>query len=345
MYQPALDPSVASSGLFIPPTLVWDVQGTSRLVMEEIFGPVLTVQSFRSPSEAVTLANTTRYGLAGSVHTEVIGLALETAVKLKAGVVWVNCHNAFDAASGFGGYKESGFGREGGKEGLYSYVRPSWQERPRPTVSAALKAATATWGKVAEAALPAALPAAATGGSGHGGALVPPVDRTAKLYVGGKQARPDGSYCIPITTPQGAFIDVVGDGNRKDVRNAVEAATKAAPGWGKRAAHNRAQIAFYIAENLSIRAAEFAARISAMTGKSEADAAKEVRVGSLEGGGTRHAARLGHARTPARARTRSHACPVRACLHRWRPRSRASSLGPRGRTSTAARCRRRRSTA
>ena len=95
--------------------------------MEEIFGPVLTVQSFRSPAEAVALANNTPFGLAGSVHTERIGLALETAIQIKAGVIWINCHNMFDAAAGFGGYKESGFGREGGKEGLFLYVRPTWQ--------------------------------------------------------------------------------------------------------------------------------------------------------------------------------------------------------------------------
>ena len=190
----------------------------------------------------------------------------------------VNCHNMFDAAAGFGGYKESGFGREGGKEGLYSYVRPAWQARPRPSLSAAAKA-DAAWGKAAAPALPV-LPAALPGGGSATalapGAAAPEIDRTAKLYVGGKQARPDGMYCLPVLTPGGERIDVVGDGNRKDVRNAVEAAAKAAPGWGKRAAHNRAQICFYIAENLAIRAAEFAGRLVAMTGCTEAAAKKEV---------------------------------------------------------------------
>lgn len=82
----------------------------------QIFGPVLTVLSFRTPKEAIALANNTRYGLASSVWTENTNLALEAAISLKAGCCWVNCHNMFDAAAGFGGYRESGFGRDGGKE-------------------------------------------------------------------------------------------------------------------------------------------------------------------------------------------------------------------------------------
>ena len=80
--------------------------------------------TFRTPAEAVELANNTRYGLAASVWTENINLALDIAPKIKAGTVWINCTNVFDAASGFGGYRESGFGREGGKEGLWEYVQP-----------------------------------------------------------------------------------------------------------------------------------------------------------------------------------------------------------------------------
>src|SRR5687768_18224361 len=82
--------------------------------------------TFRTPDEAVSLANNTRYGLASSIWTENINLALDIAPKIKAGTVWINCTNHFDAASGFGGYRESGFGREGGKEGLWDYVKPKW---------------------------------------------------------------------------------------------------------------------------------------------------------------------------------------------------------------------------
>ena len=264
-----------ANGLYIPPTLVCNVHSNSKLVTEEIFGPVLTVQSFRSPDEAVALANNTCFGLAGSVHTEQLGLALETALRIKAGVIWVNSHNMFDAAAGFGGYKESGFGREGGKEGLYMYVRPSWQTRPRPTITDEMKS-NGSWGKAAPAlpVLPAALPEAPS--EQAIATAMPTIDRTAKMYIGGKQARPDGNYSVSIKTPQGILIDVVGDGNRKDIRNAVEAASKAQGGWGKRAAHNRAQICFYIAENLEIRRTEFATRLSKMTGQSEKVAMVEV---------------------------------------------------------------------
>ena len=106
------------------------MQTTSSIVREEVFGPVIVAQTFRTPTEAVALANNTEFGLGAGVWTENIGLAAETAMGIKAGVIWVNSHNMFDAAAGFGGYKQSGFGREGGKEGLYSYIKPSWQKSP-----------------------------------------------------------------------------------------------------------------------------------------------------------------------------------------------------------------------
>lgn len=81
-----------------------------------MFGPVLTVLTFRTPKEAIALANNTRYGLAASVWSEEINVAMETAISIKAGAVWINGHNMFDAAAGFGGYRESGFGRDGGRE-------------------------------------------------------------------------------------------------------------------------------------------------------------------------------------------------------------------------------------
>jgi aldehyde dehydrogenase (NAD+) len=99
--------------------------------MEEIFGPVAVALPFRTAKEAISLANNTMYGLAASVHTEQLTLALETAKHIKAGTVWINCHNLFDAAAGFGGYKQSGYGRDGGKEGLWEYIKPKWQSRVR----------------------------------------------------------------------------------------------------------------------------------------------------------------------------------------------------------------------
>mgnify|MGYP006192835899 CR=1 FL=1 len=230
-------------GCFYPPTLITGLNAASRLMQEEIFGPVLVSMTFRTPSEAVELANNTRYGLAASIWTENVNLALDMAPKIKAGVVWVNATNLFDAAAGFGGVRESGFGREGGWEGLMAYLRPV----------AKTKVLTA----------PKAVPAPAD-------AVVEGIDRTAKLYIGGKQARPDGGYSQAIWSAKGKLLGHVGLGNRKDIRNAVEAA-HAAKGWGKATGHNRAQILYYMGENLSARTGEFAQRIKDQTGRDGAD--------------------------------------------------------------------------
>ena len=227
-------------GCYYPPTLITGLGTASRLMQEEIFGPVLVSMTFRTPSEAVELANNTRYGLAATVWTENVNLALDIAPKLRAGVVWVNATNLFDAAAGFGGVRESGFGREGGWEGLMAYLKPVAKTTLLKPV----------------AAIPAPKAVVAEG-----------LDRTAKLFVGGKQARPDGGYSKPVFGPRGTLLGHVGLGNRKDIRNAVEAA-HAAKGWAKASAHTRAQILYYIAENLSARAAEFASRLKDMTGKS-----------------------------------------------------------------------------
>lgn len=203
--------------------------------------------TFRTPAEAVALANNTRYGLAASVWTENINLALDIAPKVKAGTVWINCTNAFDAASGFGGYRESGFGREGGMEGLWEYVKA----KPL-TQSKVLK-------KIAKPK--------------H--VRVQGIDRTAKLYIGGKQARPDGGYSLTINDAWGDPLGEVGKGNRKDVRNAVEKA-HAANSWSKLTAHHRAQVLYYVAENLEARHAEFAHALVMMCGVSEEQAEKQV---------------------------------------------------------------------
>ncbi|SHI54938.1 aldehyde dehydrogenase family protein [Wenxinia saemankumensis] len=226
-----------ATGCFYPPTLITGLSPAAPLMQEEIFGPVLVSTTFRTPSEAVELANNTRYGLAATLWSENVNLALDVAPKLKAGVVWVNGTNMFDAAAPFGGVRESGFGREGGWEGLGAYLRP---------VRGAAKLT----------------PVAAFTGDG---APAGPLDRTAKLYIGGKQARPDGGYSRPVHGPKGALLGHASLANRKDVRNAVEAA-HAAKGWSRTTGHLRAQILYYLAENLSARVGEFAARIDALTG-------------------------------------------------------------------------------
>ena len=121
LWQPSW--SCPAEGWFFPPTLFTEVSPAATIAQVEIFGPVVVLMTFRTPVEAVELANNTRYGLAASLWTENINLALDIAPQLQAGTVWINCTNMFDAASGFGGYRESGFGREGGREGLREYSK------------------------------------------------------------------------------------------------------------------------------------------------------------------------------------------------------------------------------
>ena len=234
--------TTAPAGCFYPPTLITGLSPASTLMQEEIFGPVLASTTFRTPSEAIEIANNTRYGLAASVWSENINLALDIAPKLIAGIVWINGTNMMDAAAGFGGVRESGFGREGGWEGLAGYTKP--KKAPNP----------------AKPIMPF---------TGHD-APVDQLDRTAKLYIGGKQTRPDSGYSTPVFSPKGALLGHVSAASRKDVRNAVEA-MNATKSWSKTTGHLRAQILYYIAENLSARADEFANRIKAMTGKAGAE--------------------------------------------------------------------------
>jgi len=247
MWQPSW--ACPTEGYFYPPTLFTDVSPAATIAQVEIFGPVLVAMTFRTPKEAVELANNTPYGLAASVWSENINLALDVAPKLKAGVVWINCTNLFDAASGFGGYRESGFGREGGREGMYEYLKAEWDSGLGARDSE-------------KRVLPSPEPPAPNPGS-----PIPPIDRTYKLFIGGKQARPDQGYSRKIVGPDGRTLGEVAEGNRKDVRNAVEAA-HAADGWGRGSGHMRAQILYFIAENLATRAEEFAARV----GRDEVDA-------------------------------------------------------------------------
>jgi aldehyde dehydrogenase (NAD+) len=121
MYQPACD--LPERGYFFRPTLFTNVAQSHRIAREEIFGPVLSVLTFRTPEEAVEKANNTPYGLSAGIWTDKGSRMLHMVKRMKAGVVWANTFNRFDPTSPFGGYKESGFGREGGMHGLHAYVR------------------------------------------------------------------------------------------------------------------------------------------------------------------------------------------------------------------------------
>ena len=251
-WQPEV--KLPSRGLFFPPTLLSNVHPTSIVAQQEIFGPVLAAMSFRTPAEAAELANNTVYGLAASVWSESINVALQVAAQIKAGVVWVNSTNLFDASCGFGGYRESGFGREGGREGLLEYLEPAWFKNAPALRSSPLRSAPAE----------------------NGNELGGGIDRTVKLYIGGKQARPDSGYSFEVHGKDGELLGEAPLGNRKDIRNAVEAARKAS-GWSKATAHTRAQVLYYMAENLSLRAAEITERLGRAVGRSQAE--KEVSLG------------------------------------------------------------------
>lgn len=241
--------NVPNEGCFFPPTLFLNVAPSALIAQEEIFGPVLVAMTFRSHQEAIKLANNTRYGLAASLWTENINLALEVAPKIKAGTVWINTTNVFDAASEFGGFKESGLGREGGLEGLMEYVIPKNQEA-FSSKSFGFKTSETTTESTS-------------------------IDRTPKMYIGGKQARPDGGYSINVLNPAGQIVGEVGEGSRKDIRNAVEAA-QASTKWTETTGHARAQVIYYIAENLSARRKEFETRLINACGYSAKDAELEV---------------------------------------------------------------------
>ncbi|MEX2609697.1 MAG: aldehyde dehydrogenase family protein, partial [Gemmatimonadota bacterium] len=272
--------SCPEEGLFYPPTLLTDVAPAATVAQEEIFGPVAVLLTFRTHEEAVALANNTRFGLAASVWSESVNLALHMAPRIKAGTVWVNATNLFDAAAGFGGYRESGFGREGGREGLLEYLRPVVSDDAASATGAAGHArgpadAVARAGGVPEDAADAPAASAPAGAAMPGQpSPLPPVDRTAKLYIGGKGARPDGGYTLQVRGPGGALLGEVGQGNRKDVRNAVEAAHRATD-WPGASAHGRAQVLYYVAENLAARRDEFARQLEALgsaAGGAEVDA-------------------------------------------------------------------------
>jgi aldehyde dehydrogenase (NAD+) len=255
-WQPQM--ALPARGFYYPPTLLSNVHPTSIVAQQEIFGPVLAAMTFRTPKEAVELANNTVYGLASCVWSENINVALHVAAQLKAGVVWVNCTNLFDAACGFGGYRESGYGREGGREGLLEYMEPTWfKHAPKLAPAKSLPAKDARDG---------------TPESDETEAVsTPAIDRTVKLYIGGKQARPDSGYSTEVRSSDGRLLGEAPLGNRKDIRNAVEAARKA-ESWAKATAHNRAQVLYYCAENLAQRRDEVIRHLAAVVGEKQARA-------------------------------------------------------------------------
>ncbi|MGB9202596.1 MAG: aldehyde dehydrogenase family protein [Terriglobales bacterium] len=281
-WQPQV--ALPARGFYYPPTLLSNVHPTSIVAQQEIFGPVLAAMTFRTPAEAVELANNTVYGLAACVWSESVNVALHVAAQLKAGVVWVNCTNLFDASCGFGGYRESGYGREGGREGLLEYMEPAWfKDAPMLPAEKAVAPPEREPDEEPEASRMerrASSPVHDDEAGRRRPALhqhTPEIDRTVKLYIGGKQARPDSGYSMEVRAADGQLLGEAPLGNRKDIRNAVEAARKAAA-WAKATAHNRAQVLYYCAENLSQRRDEIARCLAAVVGERQAAAEVDLSV-------------------------------------------------------------------
>lgn len=244
-----------NKGFFCAPGFFTETAPAHRVNREEIFGPIATTLTFRTPEEAVLLANDTRYGLAASIWSQDIDRAIAAAAKVKAGVIWINSTNLFDAGAAFGGYRESGYGREGSRAGLFEYLLPSRSDqlslRPEPNRECAVAAPN----RVHYAA--------------------PAINITAKLYIGGKQVRADSGQSYPVMGKNDVVIGHAALGNRKDIRNAVEAAAKV-DSWGNIAGHNRAQVLYFLAENLSQRSTEFAELLVQSTGATTKAANSEV---------------------------------------------------------------------
>lgn len=262
MWQPD-NVGCPKGGYYLPPTLFTGVEPSQTIAQEEIFGPVLVTLTFRTPSEAIQLANNTRYGLAASIWSQDIDTAMDVARRVKAGTVWINSTNLFDAAAGFGGYRESGYGREGGREGMYDVLVDDKHTFDSTGDGSGAKGMVSDrWPKLETVT--------ERGMASHD------VDRTFRFLIGGALVRPDQAGSYSITSPTGELLAVVGEANRKDVRNAVEAARQAFPSWSETSAHLRAQILFFLAENLAVERERFAGALAAQTGCTREEGKAEV---------------------------------------------------------------------
>ncbi len=248
-------------GFYFAPTVFTDVSQSMRIAREEIFGPVLSVLTFRTPDEALAKANNTPYGLSAGVWTEKGSRILGMASALRAGVVWANTFNRFDPTAAFGGYQESGFGREGGRAGLAAYLDAD--DEPRtidldaadPNDADAMLAAALD--EEIEDLLPPPPPASVTADP-----VVDPdrvaVTKTYKLFIGGAFPRTESGRTYRASGGvDGSIVANVAQGSRKDARDAVSAARSAFGKWSRATAYNRGQVLYRVAELMEARRTEF----------------------------------------------------------------------------------------
>ena len=261
---------IPDKGFWFAPTIFTNVSTSHRIAREEIFGPVLSVLTFRTPAEAITKANNTPYGLSAGIWSDKGSKILAVADQLKAGVIWANTFNRFDPSSPFGGYKESGYGREGGKQGLAAYLQSSAGAR-----RSRLGAERAHRARAHEARCAAEAGAHPTS-RGRAMMVHLVVPKTYKLYIGGKFPRSESGRTYEVVSSKGAFLANAAKASRKDARDAVVAARAAVSGWAGATGYNRGQVLYRIAELLEGRRAQFVEELRASEGLSAAAADRQV---------------------------------------------------------------------
>lgn len=250
------------AGDLYPPTVLCGLAPSCDSVVSPPPGPVVPLISFRSSAEGVTVGNHSPHGQAASIWTEDLTLALESAKSLSVGSVWVNCHSVVDPALPLCGRRESGNCTDGGREGLYQFLRPSLS--PSLTHSTPSSINYDGFGSAASKCL---IP------EGFDPSSVP---RFYSQLVGGQLRKADSGCSRSVLGPGGVVLAHCPDGGRKDVRNAVEAAIKVQPGWMKKSPATRSQSLYSLAGILEKKKRDIATSIHTQTGVALEEADKEV---------------------------------------------------------------------
>ncbi|XP_040065699.1 aldehyde dehydrogenase family 16 member A1 [Ixodes scapularis] len=235
------------------PVLLPDVAPSSAVV-DAVGLPVLLVTRFRTPKEAVSLVNCVRGRTGVCLWTENLACALELATQFRVASVFVNMPPTLDPAAEFGGVGVSGVGRVGGRQGLLTFLKPAWSTE-KPIVDPELDWSHFGSETRPDRVLPTACPAGARG-----------EDETFELFYAGQRKKPESSTSYPVHNSEGKVVGFAPEAGRKDVRNAVEAAVAGFKSWSTREAPSRARVLYRVAENLSLRAKEFASRLGALEG-------------------------------------------------------------------------------
>ncbi|XP_041824718.1 aldehyde dehydrogenase family 16 member A1 [Melanotaenia boesemani] len=252
------------SGAQYPPTVLCGAAPSSPYVVTPPPGPLLPLLTFRSNTEAVALGNHSPHGHAASIWTEDLTLALETAKSLSVGSVCVNSSLVCDPCLPVSGHKDSGSCTDGGREGLYQFLRPSCSTSPLLRCSPV----SMDYSQFGTEASPAVIPDTSDPSSS-------PLSYTQ--FVGGKACKSVSGCSVAVQSPGGSgVLAFCPDGGRKDVRNAVEAAIKVQPGWMKKSPSARAQSIYSLAKGLEAKRRDLAVSISSQTGISADEADREV---------------------------------------------------------------------